>query len=254
MLIFQPAEETASGAIAMLNDGAFKMRKPDAIYAVHTAPFQVGQVATTPGGMMASRDQLSVTISGSGNLDEIAQAVRALILSHNTVAPEMATTSVPRESIFIRMRATSAPSDDVRVIHSTVMLADATVREQLVEALSTSTQEMNTEEARLSLEYDRWIYSVTNDTTVTTRAVEIAKSILGQDNVIQLTGIVPAFSEDFGSFQEVAPGTMFFLGVSNTSKGWVGMPHSPDYVADDEAIFVGVETMGAIMLDALDVM
>ena len=72
------------------------------------------------------------------------------------------------------------------------------------------------------------------------------------DEAVATTGIViPAFSEDFGSFQEVVPGVMFFLGVSNPEKGWVGMPHSPDYVADEESIFVGARSMVAVLLDFL---
>ena len=64
--------------------------------------------------------------------------------------------------------------------------------------------------------------------------------------------MVPAFSEDFGSFQALVPGVMFFLGVSNPEKGIVGMPHSPTYVADDESIFVGARAMAAVLLDFLE--
>ena len=45
---------------------------------------------------------------------------------------------------------------------------------------------------------------------------------------------------------------MFFLGVSNPDEGWVGMPHSPDYVADEESIFVGARAMSAVFLDFLN--
>ena len=46
-------------------------------------------------------------------------------------------------------------------------------------------------------------------------------------------------------------GGMFFLGVSNLEKGWIGMPHTPDYVADEESIFVGASAMAAVLLDFL---
>ena len=48
------------------------------------------------------------------------------------------------------------------------------------------------------------------------------------------------------------PGVLFFLGVSNPEKGIVGMPHSPGYAADDEAIFVGARAMAAVLLDFLE--
>ncbi|UCG88138.1 MAG: amidohydrolase [Gemmatimonadota bacterium] len=84
MLVFQPAEENATGARAMLADDVFGSAKPDAIYAVHTAPFPVGQLATKPGGMMAGRDVVHVSISGSGDLDVAADSVRALISGVST--------------------------------------------------------------------------------------------------------------------------------------------------------------------------
>ena len=62
MFLFQPAEENATGAKAMLADGAFERLKPDAIFAVHTAPFPVGQLVTAPGVLMGGRDCVRVTV------------------------------------------------------------------------------------------------------------------------------------------------------------------------------------------------
>ncbi|HUV36324.1 MAG TPA: hypothetical protein VMX58_05245, partial [Patescibacteria group bacterium] len=58
-------------------------------------------------------------------------------------------------------------------------------------------------------------------------------------------------SEDFGFFQDEVPGVMYYLGVSNSARGWIGMPHTPQYVADEESIFVGARVMFAVMLDYL---
>ena len=71
--------------------------------------------------------------------------------------------------------------------------------------------------------------------------------------MIDLTDVIPAFSEDFGSFQERVPGVFYFLGVANPAKGWVGMPHTPDYVADEAAMLVGARAMAAVILDRLGV-
>ena len=94
---------------------------------------------------------------------------------------------------------------------------------------------------------------MTNDPALTQRAIASASTIVGDDGVLLLSGVSPAFSEDFGSFQELVPGVMFFLGVSNPDKGWVGMPHSPGYVADEESIFVGARSMAAVLLEFLSV-
>jgi metal-dependent amidase/aminoacylase/carboxypeptidase family protein len=52
MFIFQPAEERATGARAMLKDGLFVAEKPAAIFGLHSAPFDAGLVSSKPGLMM----------------------------------------------------------------------------------------------------------------------------------------------------------------------------------------------------------
>ena len=62
---------------------------------------------------------------------------------------------------------------------------------------------------------------------------------------------IPYFGEDFSFFQQEIPGALFWLGVSNSEKGTVGLPHSPDYVADEGSIQVGARTMAAVILELL---
>ena len=52
--------------------------------------------------------------------------------------------------------------------------------------------------------------------------------------------------------QQEIPGVMYWLGVSNSEAGTVGMPHSPGYVADEGAILVGATAMSAVLLDYLE--
>ena len=49
----------------MLAAGAFSPLKPDAIFAIHTAPYEVGQIGYPEATLMASRDRVSVEINGS---------------------------------------------------------------------------------------------------------------------------------------------------------------------------------------------
>ena len=52
MFIFQPSEENATGARAMLKDGLFAADKPDAIFGLHSAPLDVGRLTSKAGQMM----------------------------------------------------------------------------------------------------------------------------------------------------------------------------------------------------------
>ena len=52
MFIFQPAEERAAGARAMLDAGLFATDKPVAVFGVHVAPLEVGRITSKAGLMM----------------------------------------------------------------------------------------------------------------------------------------------------------------------------------------------------------
>jgi metal-dependent amidase/aminoacylase/carboxypeptidase family protein len=61
LLLFQPAEERATGARAMLADDAFSLARPAASYEVHTAPLEVGTLGVAYGPLLAGRDRGTVT-------------------------------------------------------------------------------------------------------------------------------------------------------------------------------------------------
>ena len=98
---------------------------------------------------------------------------------------------------------------------------------------------------------ERWIAGVTNDSARAVTAASAVRAVLGDQAVAAVTKIPAGFSEDFGSFQDQVPGVFFFLGVANTAKGWNGLPHHPDYVADERAIRIGALGMASVLVDRL---
>ena len=52
MFIFQPAEERATGARAMLDAGLFATDRPVAVFGLHAAPIEVGRITSKAGLMM----------------------------------------------------------------------------------------------------------------------------------------------------------------------------------------------------------
>ena len=120
------------------------------------------------------------------------------------------------------------------------------------EAITTGLQAALPAGVRVTATYEaRTIAGVTNDSTLTEGTVAALRAALGAPAVATVTTIPPAFSEDFGSFQEQVPGVFFYLGVSNSARGWNGLPHSADYVADEGAITTGALAMAAVILDRL---
>ena len=65
--IFQPGEETAAGAKAMLDDGLWdKAPKPEVVYGQHVMPILAGTINYSVGDAMALADSWKITIHGQG--------------------------------------------------------------------------------------------------------------------------------------------------------------------------------------------
>ncbi|MEJ7672396.1 MAG: M20/M25/M40 family metallo-hydrolase [Chitinophagaceae bacterium] len=67
-LIFQPGEErNPGGASIMIKEGVLEDPKPQAIFALHVHPgLAVGKLSFRSGMVMASADEIYITIKGKG--------------------------------------------------------------------------------------------------------------------------------------------------------------------------------------------
>ena len=65
--LFQPAEETAAGSQAMLDDGLTAgIPRPDVALAQHVMPTEAGTIGTTPGPVLSAGDSVRITVHGRG--------------------------------------------------------------------------------------------------------------------------------------------------------------------------------------------
>lgn len=251
LLVFQPAEERATGARAMLADRAFAPVRPDAIYAVHTAPLEVGLFGSEPGPLLAGRDRVTVTLSGTGNLTAAEDSVRTIIQRVGTISAEDARGDVPPG--FVLAQTWPARSDGgTRIVQGSLSIADPAARVRARRDIETGLGRLKLRDVSSHLRYEeRFIPGVTNDPVLTARGDARLRAVFGDTAVVRVGVVSPLFSEDFGAFLDDVPGAMFLLGVSNSARGWVGMPHSPGYVADEAAIVIGARALSAILLDRL---
>lgn len=251
LFIFQPAEERATGADAMLADDVFAGGRPAAIYAVHTAPLQVGRLATAAGGLMPGRDRVLVSFEGPGDLRPVADSVRRLLVALGTISPDQRFTSVAPDLVMVEPFPIRRTAEGLQV-GAEITLASADVRGALRDRLEREVAALGTGGVLIRVAYqEKRIAGVTNAPDLVTQGDRAIRALLGAESVSGVTTLIPAFSEDFGSFQAQVPGVMYFLGVSNAARGTVGMPHSPDYVADEGAILIGARAMTAVLLARL---
>ncbi len=252
LLVFQPAEERATGARAMLADHAFGLTRPVAIYAVHTSPMQIGRIGSEPGPLLAGRDVVEVTLTGSGNLAAAADTVVALVSGTGTITQAQARGNVPEGFVLATVQPVRVVAPDQRVVRASLAIADPATRARTRASIERGIARLGMPGVRATVSYqERQIAGVTNDPILTRRGEARIRAVLGDSAVVRTGVVSPLFSEDFGSFQEQAPGAMYLLGVSNAARGWVGMPHSPGYMADDAAIVQGARAMAAVLLDRM---
>jgi amidohydrolase len=227
MLIGQPAEETISGARAMLEDGVFKrFPKPDMGLAMHDTNFMpVGQVSVLVGAMATNADSLKVTIYGKGGhgsapdatIDPILIAAKTIeslqsIVSREVHPGEMAVVTVG----YIRGGTKNNIIPDSVEMGLTVRSYKQDVREHVLKAIN---RIVAGEAAAAGVEkmptVDRYEYTdaVVNDGKLVARLRPTLAEALGKENVTEIppgTG-----SEDYSYFVNAGvPSVYFDLGVA----------------------------------------
>ncbi len=202
--------------------------------------------------MMAGRARVSVTLRGTGELAGATAQVRAALQGVGTLSPQRAVQVAPQGFILVQLFPGDSPVGQEAVVRGQIMTAGPEDRARAKAAVLAALESLDLPGITLNTTYDeRFMEGVTNDDALVELANAGIRALSPEINIRTVGGAVPAFSEDFGSFQAQVPGVMYFLGVSNPEAGTVGMPHSPDYVADDASILVGTRAMLAAMVARL---
>jgi amidohydrolase len=263
--IFQPAEEGApqgeeGGASLMIKEGVLENPRPQAIFGLHTAGFEVGQIGFHSGPAMASSDRFTITIRGKkshgavpqGGIDAVvvaAECVTALQTIHsrriNPLEPLVITVGTikggDRFNIIageVRMEGTMRTmSEEVRSRAQTLM------RQTLAGVTSVYG-------ATFDLQFDDSNPVTYNDPQLVDETLPTLRRLIGDANVLSLKPFMPA--EDFSYYQKVIPGFFYFLGVGNKAKGLMPAWHTAEFDVDEESLVVGVKVMTNVLLDYLD--
>ncbi len=274
MLIGQPAEETISGAKAMLEDGLFtRFPKPDVAVALHVENLlPAGTVGITPGIYNTNADSLRITIYGKGGhgsaphtaIDPIVIAARTILalqtITSREVKPgEMAVVTVG----YIQAGTKNNIIPDHAELGLTVRTRNAEVRKQVLAAIARITK-AEAEAAGAPrppvLDHYEGTDLVYNDPALAQRLQGVLESALGKHNVWIQEPITP--SEDFAYFTEQGiPGFYFSLGGADPEKfeqakiSGIMLPsnHSPLFAPDvDPALHTGIAAEVAVLRNLLN--
>ncbi|HEY8675764.1 MAG TPA: amidohydrolase, partial [Candidatus Dormibacteraeota bacterium] len=139
-LCFQPAEEIASGAAPMIDDGA--LTGVDQVLGIHLwAPMQVGQVGVKEGAIFGSADEFGITVRGRGghggmphtSIDPVVAAAHVVLALQGIVSRETSPFSPAVVTIgqVAGGRAFNVIADEVR-LRGTVRAIEPQERERLL--------------------------------------------------------------------------------------------------------------------------
>lgn len=260
-LIFQPGEEkNPGGASLMIKEGVLENPVPQAIFALHVNPqLEVGQLSFRAGQVMASADELYLTIKGKGGhaaaphltadtifiASQLVVALQQVISrNRNPLAP-----SVLSITSFQGGHTTNVIPSEVKLM-GTFRAMDETWRYQAHEIIrKLSTELVQSMGAELDLHIDVGYPTVQNDPDLHPGAVELAKAFIGEAHVEETE--IRMGAEDFGYYGQLIPGCFFRLGTANKSAGITAGVHTPRFNIDESAIEKGMGMMAAFGAMAL---
>lgn len=252
-LIFQPGEEkNPGGASLMIKDGVLENPRPTAIFGLHVHPgLAVGKMSFRGGQVMASADELYITVKGKGGhaasphlcIDPI------LIASHLVVALQQTISrhnnphnpSVLSITAFNGGTTTNVIPNEVR-LKGTFRAMDEEWRFKAHGIITNLCHNLvRSMGGEVDLHIDIGYPSVFNNETLNEIARQKAEAYAGSSNVEETEKRMGA--EDFGYYTQHIPGCFYRLGVMNSEKGIVSGVHTPTFDIDESAIETGMGMM-----------
>ena len=225
--LFQPAEEVAGGAKAMIEDGLLdRVPRPDVAFAQHVLTFPAGKIGTQTGPVLSAGDSIRITLHGKGahgsmphnSVDPVVLAASVVLRLQTIVSRE----TEPGEFAVLTVGSCVAGSKSNIIPDRAVLLVnlrtyDMDVRRRMIESIERIVKaECDASGSPKPPEFEYYDqYPLTdNDAEVTEKLRAAFRGRFGEENVFDL-GRVTA-SEDF-SHIPVAFGTPYtFWGLGGT--------------------------------------
>ncbi len=254
-VIFQPAEEGAGGAKAMMDDGLFEQCPMEAVFGMHNWPgAKAGCMGVVSGPMMASSNEFELIIKGKGShaaqphmsIDPIMVAVQIAqswqtIVSRNTSPIDSAVLSITQ---IHAGSATNIVPDSASMIGTvrtfTIPVLDMIERRMREIAEHTATAFNATVEFRFVRNYPPLI----NHAIETQFATGVMTEVVGEAGVLK--DVEPTMgSEDFAFMLLEKPGCYVFIGNGDGTHREIGHGlgpcnlHNPSYDFNDDLLPIG---------------
>jgi amidohydrolase len=250
LIVLQPAEETGSGALAILESGA--LDGAAAIFGGHVdRRFAVGQVVADPGPLAASADTFEIVLHGQGahaaRPHESADAIvgaGALIGALQTIVARRLNPASAGVVTVGAVHAGTAPNviPDRATLSGTIRAVEPAVRKLLHDEVRHIADGVAaTHHLRAEVCLDLGTPPLVNSPEAADWARRAVTAVLGEGALVPL-GFLNLAGEDFAHYLERIPGC--FLRVGAREPGGEVVPaHAPRFYAAEESLFVGAAVL-----------
>lgn len=257
VLLFQPGEEVAKGAFAVVESGVLERHDVRATFGLHVhIPLPVGQIGVNMDRCCASVDNFRAVMRGKKahgayphlGKDAIAMAGQALVQLQSIVSREID----PLNGAVVTVGSISGGSAPNIIADQVVM--EGTLRSHRSEdrrLLSRRLGEILSSVASCcggdaELSFDDGCPAVVNDRSMAEMVIASGRDLLG-DGVVILERPTMG-GEDFAFFMERLPGAFFRLGAGCEEKGIVNSAHTAEFDLDERCLSIGVAMMTDLSL------
>src|ERR1700678_1340732 len=257
-LVFQPAEETAGGALDVLAAGGIAW--VGRIFALHCDPrLDAGQLGVRSGAITAACDRIQVRVSGPGGHTARPHLTVDLVYALGKIITEVPAALSrrvdPRSSLSLVWGRVSAGTvanaiPDGGIVEGTVRCLDdeawhraPDLLKGLIDSVALA-YGMNTE-----FTYERYVPPTVNDQASAAMLAAAALDVLGAGSVVQTPQSLGG--EDFAWYLESVPGSLARLGTRVPGSAQSRDIHQPTFDVDERAIGVGIKILAATAITAL---
>ena len=261
-IIFQPAEEMPPGGAAMMiKAGALKNPSVDFIFGLHVDPtLPTGKISLRDGPTFAAVVDFNLTIKGrGGHAARPHETVDAIVIASELVGSFQKIVSReidPMNPVAITFGkiyggvARNTVAEEV-TLHGTARSFSSRDIKKLPQLIKrTANGICRSHGAICKIDFIASYPVLDNHPSANEILRESYGELFGTGAVKETPQVLG--SEDFAFFLKAVPGAMFRLGIRNKKIGAVFPWHSPNFMADEEAIFYGTALLLKSILTYFD--
>lgn len=258
--IFQPAEETATGASEMIAAGA--LAEVDAIVALHVDPARpAGVLGVRTGAFTANCDSLEIVIEGlashAARPHEAKDPIAAAAQFINALYQFLPRAADSQDAIVVAITQIHGGTNgnvipDRVELSGAIRTLDSDVRTRALSHVAHLSQTIGElTGTQMHVKFGVSLPGVSNDPRLTQLLSRAAGDLLGSDQVQEIER--PSMGgEDFAFYLEHVPGTMFRLGCARDTGPAIGL-HTPMFDIDERCLAIGAKLLAsAAVLDAAE--